>query len=709
VSQPIVIGIDAGGTMTDTILVDKDGHFKIGKSATTPRNEAEGFLTSAEDAADAWGISLEDLFSGVNVVLYSGTGMLNTLLSRTGRRLGLITTKGLEDMILMGRGLQAWADYSYADRLHAVTHHHPDPLVPRRRTHGVTERIDQFGDIVLPLYEHEVAKAAKALIKDKVDAICIMTIFSHVNPAHEKRIAAICREEIAKAGVEINVYTSHEVRPVIREQSRLNSVLIEAYATSRGRQQLKGIEDVSKKYGFRYGVQTLLSFGGLTSINHPRLHETMISGPIGGILGAAYVGKLIGNDSLICSDMGGTSFDMGVITRGQTRIENEPLMDRFKLNVPTLHLDTIGAGAGMILKVDPLTRKVSLGPESAGADPGPICFDRGGTEPTIADCDALLGRLNPHYFLGGKVVLQVDKARRAFQEKCADVLGVGVEEAAEGMIEMLEADANNALRRVISGQGIHPSEFTLLSYGGSGPLHLAGCARGIGFKDIITFQFAAAFSAFGCTTADFMRRHSVSTQIDISAKADDAALAEFGAKVTRVWDDLTKAAVDEMIEDGHAREKIRTVPFLMMRYTGQLEDVEVLAPLSAVRSAEDMRTVIDEFEAVYAKVNHRVSRYGEAGFSITELGLIATADKVKPVLVKRPLGKSDPAVAHKGVREAYIGRRWHKANLYEMDLLQPGHEVIGPAIVEHPATTLVVHPNDRVFVDEWTLLHYSHA
>ena len=704
-TNPIVIGIDAGGTMTDTILVDQDGHFKIGKSATTPKNEAEGFLASAEDAADAWGISLQDLFSGVNVVLYSGTGMLNTLLSRTGRKLGLITTKGLEDMILMGRGLQAWADYSYADRLHAVTHHHPDPLVPRRRTHGVTERIDQFGDVILPLYEHEVHAAAKKLIADKVEAICIMTVFSHVNPAHEKRIAEICSEEIA----DILVYTSHEVRPVIREQSRLNSVLIEAYATSRGRKQLKGIEDVSKKYGFKYGVQTLLSFGGLTSINHPRLHETMISGPIGGILGAAYVGKLIGNDSLICSDMGGTSFDMGVITRGQTRIENEPLMDRFKLNVPTLHLDTIGAGAGMILKVDPLTRKVSLGPESAGSDPGPICFAKGGTEPTIADCDAILGRLNPHYFLGGKVVLQVEKARKAFEEKCARVLGVGVEEAAEGMIDMLEADANNALRRVISGQGIHPSEFTLLSYGGSGPLHLAGCSRGIGFKDIITFQFAAAFSAFGCTTADFMRRHSVSTQIDIGARASDDELQAFGAKVTGVWDDLTKAAVDEMIADGHSRDKIKTVPFLMMRYTGQLEDVEVMAPLSAIGSADDMRRVIDEFEAVYAKVNHRVSRYGEAGFSITELGLIATADKVKPVLLKRPLGKSDPASAHKGVREAYIGGRWHKANLYEMDLLQPGHEVIGPAIIEHPATTLVVHPQDRVHVDEWTLLHYTHA
>lgn len=220
--NPIVIGIDAGGTMTDTILVDQNGHFKIGKAATTPKNEAEGFISSAADAADAWGISLDSLFSGLDVVLYSGTGMLNTLLSRTGRKLGLITTRGMEDMVLMGRGLQAWADYSYADRLHAVTHAHPDPLVPRRRTHGVTERVDHFGDIVLPLYEHEVTAAAHALIRDKVDAICIMTIFSHVNPVHEKRIAEICREEVAAAGVEINVYTSHEVRPVIREQSRLN-------------------------------------------------------------------------------------------------------------------------------------------------------------------------------------------------------------------------------------------------------------------------------------------------------------------------------------------------------------------------------------------------------------------------------------------------------------------------------------------------------
>jgi N-methylhydantoinase A len=526
---------------------------------------------------------------------------------------------------------------------------------------------------------------------------------------HERRVAEIVHAEARKAKADVLVYTSHEVRPVVREQSRLNSVLIEAYATSRGRKQLKGIEDISKKHGFRYRVQTLLSFGGLTSIDHPRLHETMISGPIGGILGATYVGKLIGNDSLICSDMGGTSFDMGVITRGQTRIENEPIMDRFKLNVPTLHLDTIGAGAGMIIKVDPLTRKVSLGPESAGAVPGPICFGRDGMEPTIADCDAILGRLNPNYFLGGKVKLDVDKARRIFKEKCADPLGVGVEEAAEGMIGMLETDANNALRRVISGQGIHPSEFTLLSYGGSGPLHLAGYSRGIGLKDIITFQFAAAFSAFGCTTADYLRRHSVSVEMHIAPDAGEEALAATGRKISEVFKNLEARAIAEMVADGHARKAIRTAPFLMMRYRGQLEDVEVASPISQITNAADMQRVIAAFEAVYEKINHRVSRYGQAGTSVMEIGITAIADKVKPTLEARPLGTPDPAAAHKGRREAYIGGRWHTCELFEMDRLGPGNEINGPAIVEHPATTLVIHPGDRVSIDQWSLLHYRHG
>jgi acetone carboxylase, beta subunit len=284
-----------------------------------------------------------------------------------------------------------------------------------------------------------------------------------------------------------------------------------------------------------------------------------------------------------------------------------------------------------------------------------------------------------------------------------------MEEAAEGMIDMLEQDSNNALRRVISGQGIHPSEFTLLSYGGSGPLHLAGSSRGIGFRDIITFQFAAAFSAFGCTTADYMRRHSVSVQIDIRSAASDIDLKDTGQQISRIWRDLEEAAISEMEADGHAREKIAIRPLLMMRYTGQFEDVEVTSHVKSVSSAEKMRAVLSRFEEVYTAINHRVSRYGTVGVSITELGLTATADKVKPLLQKLPLGGKNPSAAHKGTRDAYLQGRWRKCELFEMDELKPGHEVKGPAIVEHPATTLVIHPGDAVSVDEWNLLHYRHG
>ena len=710
-SRPVVVGIDAGGTMTDTILVDENGVFNIGKAATTPDNEADGFLESAIEAAVNRDMTVEDMFNSVDVVLYSGTGMLNVLLSYTGRKLGLITTRGIEDMVLMGRGLQAWSDYSYADRLHAVTHRHPRPLVDRSNTLGVTERIDHMGDIVIPLYEHEAVEAARLLIERGVEAICICMLFSHVNPEHEQRVETIVREEVTRSGMKVDIYASHAVRPVVREQSRLNSVLIEAYATGKGRKQLLGIDSVARCHGYRNHVQTLQSFGGLASVYHPYLHETMVSGPIGGILGARYIGNIIGTDSIVVSDLGGTSFDMGIITRGQVRIENEPLMGRFKLNLPMIAMDTIGAGAGMHVRVDPLTRKVSLGPESAGSDPGPVCFGNGNLEPTVCDCDAILGRLNPEYFLGGKVRLDVDLARETFREKCVSKLGIdNIYDAAEGMLTMLESEAQSALLRILSAQGIHPSEYALMSYGGSGPLHLGGYSRDIGFRDILTFKFAAAFSAFGCTTADYQKRFSRSVRIEIGNEADTDSMADQCRMISSTWKILGRTAIEELTADGHDRDTISCQPLLLMRYAGQLEDVEILSPVEDAGSADDLRQIISKFRKTYRQINRSVSDYGQESIAIMELGMIASVDKIKPRLVKGKLESPVPAKsANKGDRMVYFGGTWLKSALWEMDELQPGNRIAGPAIIEHPATTLVVHPGDRVFLDEWSIIHYHHG
>ncbi|WP_242181482.1 hydantoinase/oxoprolinase family protein [Saccharopolyspora soli] len=708
--RPLVLGIDAGGTMTDTLLVDEHGHFAVGKASTTPHNEFEGFLESAADAAGQWGLAPRETFEQLAVVLYSGTGMLNSLLSRTGQRVGLLVTRGMEDAVLMGRGLQSWAGYSYPDRLHAVTHAHPEPLVPRNLVHGVTERIDQFGTEVAPVYEHEVISAVEDLLAQRVEAICVCCMFSYVDDAHERQIADIAKSVLAEHGVELPIYLSAAVRPVVREQSRLNSVVIEAYAADRSREQLIGVEKACQEKGFRYGVQTVLSYGGLAGVRYPRLHETMISGPVGGILGAKYVGDIIGVDSVVVSDMGGTSFDISAITRGNVPIDNEPTLARFKLNLPTIAMDTIGAGAGTIIKVDPLTKKVSLGPESAGSTPGPVAFDMGGTEPTVCDCDVVMGRLNPDYFLGGKVRLNVEKAKQVLKEKVADPLGIDLYEAAEGMANLLEMDAREAIRQMVSARAVDPADYALMAYGGSGPLHMAEYSRGLGFKSILTFPFAAAFSAFGCTTADYLRRYSRSVQLTLPPDAAEEHRRLVAEEINSVWQALQDAARREMAEEGHDRADVELRMFAMMRYTGQLEDVEVPLQLRKITSDADLDMMVEEFERLYTAINRPVAQYREAGHSITELGLLAKVGKIKPRLTRKPLEGPTPShEATKGTRPMYYNRQWHEASLWEMDLLRPGNEIAGPAVVEHPATTLVIPAGDRVWIDEWTILHYEHA
>lgn len=708
--RPLVLGIDAGGTMTDTLLVDENGRFAVGKASTTPKNESEGFLESAQDAAGYWDLSSRDVFEALSVVLYSGTGMLNTLLSRTGRRVGLIVTKGMEDAILMGRGLQAWTDYSYPDRLHAVTHQPPEPLVPRNLVRGVTERIDQFGSVIAPVYEAEAEEAARELLRQGVEAICVCCMFSYVDDGHERQIADIVRRTATAAGQSVSVYNSAAIRPVIREQSRLNSVVIEAYAADASRGQLTGVEDVAHSEGFRYGVQTVLSYGGLAGIRYPRLHETMISGPVGGILGAKYIGDAIGTDSVVVSDMGGTSFDISAITRGTVPIENEPTLARFKLNLPTIAMESIGAGAGTIIKVDPLTKKVSLGPESAGSTPGPVAFDQGGTEPTVCDCDVVMGRLNPDYFLGGKVRLNVEAAKKALTEKVAEPLGIDLYEAAEGMANLLEMDAKESIRQMISARAVDPGDYSLMAYGGSGPLHMAEYSRGLGFKSILTFPFAAAFSAFGCTTADYLRRYSRSVQLTIPPDADDDHRSGVIDEVNAIWKQLQDIARSEMADEGHSTDDVELTMFAMMRYTGQLEDVEVPLDITHLSGDRDLDHVVEQFDSLYEAINRAVAQYKEAGHTITELGMIATVKKVKPKLTREPLGGKTPSPeAFKGNRQMYYNRQWHDAELWEMDLLVPGNEVCGPAVIEHPATTLVIPDGDRVWFDEWTILHYEHA
>ena len=691
--------------MTDTFIVDEAGGFEVGKAATTPHDESIGFLESAADAIGHWGMSsVEELFPKLSVCLYSGTTMLNTLLSRRGQDVGLIITKGFDDMLLMNRGL-TWAGYSYSDTLHAVTHVHPKPLTPKRRIRGVTERVDMFGDPVIPLYEREARSSVRELLEEGAEALAVCFLFSYLNAAHEVRVREIAEEVMGELERSVPIFLSSEIRPVMREQSRLNSVLIEAYAAAPVRKQLFRIQERIHDHGFKNPLQTVLSYGGLANVNYPRLHETLVSGPIGGILGAKYLAGILGEENVMVSDMGGTSFDIGAITAGSVPVEPEPVLARFKMNLPTIGLESIGAGSGTIVKVDPDTRKVELGPESAGASPGPVCFGQGGERATVCDCAAVLGYLNPDYFLGGRIKLDLSAAADALKEQVTDPIGVDLHEGSEGIARMLETRARDALATVASARGLNTSDYLLMAYGGSGPLHVAGYTAGLTFKGVLTFPFAAGFSAFGCATADYLHRYTKSMGLGLAAAASDEHKLEVGRAISAAWDEMERAALEEMDLEGRALDEVQFQPLAMIRYAAQLTDLEIESPVARIESAADVDELITAWEALYERINSTVSKYTEAGYQIFELGLLARVEKVKPQFPEHDLGAPEPdSSAYKGTRKVFRDGRWQDAQLWEMDALRPGNVVEGFSIIEHPATTFVVPAGRRVEVDKWNFL-----
>ena len=708
--QVLIFASDAGGTMTDMMVVDTEGNFTIGKAATTPRDQSIGFWESLEDAFEHWGIDFSkearNILPKAEAAVYSGTAMMNALITETGRKVGVITTRGDEDVFLHERSAQKWKGYPYQDLLHHVTHHGNRPLVPRRLIRGVEGRIDMFTVEVIPLYEDMARQAVEELLDENVDAIVVSLPQSFVNPSHELKVAQIADEAMGKRGCKVPVYLSHQLCPIMREVGRLNTVVLHAYVAEPGREQLFKIESKIREAGFKHPLQIVLAHGGLTDIRYSRLYEASFSGPIGGLLGARYLSQVTGIDNWVCSDMGGTSFDVGLIRGRQALVEREVVINRRMYNIPTLQMDTIGAGTGMYVTIDPIAKRINLGPDSAGADPGPVCYEMGNEVPTVMDCVLTMGILNPDNYLGGKKKLNKEKAFKAIKEKCADVLGLDTYHFAEGVYKLINSTMREHIRAVLYARGFSPAAYDLLCYGGAGPMHLAGYIEGLPFRGVATMPWAAGFSSFGCAAVDINHRYQKSVPVLIPYGADDAYKMLMGQLLLNVgWDQLEKQAASDFAAEGLSWEKAKVQQIAYVRYGGQMEDMEVVSPISRINSPEDMDRLLAAFEELYEKIYAGVAKHERAGFQIMELGITASLPKVKPKLVKKPLeAKKPPRDALKDEREVYCEGAWQKAIIYDMDKLRPGNEISGTAVIEAPATTLFLPPGRHIRMDEWSLL-----
>ncbi len=704
--DPRVLAIDAGGTMTDTFIVDDEGNFIVGKAQTTPQDESVGLMMSAEDAMRQWDSTPEEAFPRIQSAVFSGTAMLNRLLTRKGRRVGVLVTAGQEDSLQMERGIQTYLGFSYADRLHIATHHHNDPLVPRERVHGVRGRIDLFGAEVLPLRDEDAREGVNALLDEGVEGIVISLIFSYRNPVHEQRVREIVEEEKAKRSLngEVPVFVSSELYPSRRDFPRLNTTVIEAYAAEPSRGTLRAVRDRTKERGAAFELRVMASHGGTISIDADQLATTLVSGPIGGVVGARWLADRIDLNNVLCTDIGGTSFDIALLTGKRYEVTTTPDMAKFLLNMPLVQIDSVGSGCGSFVRIDPNARRPEIGPDSAGAMIG-TAYPEGGVETaSITDLNLVLGRLNPEYFLGGQVQLDIERARHEVKRQVADPLGLGIEEAAAGVIELFETSLRNEAVGRILGKGYSPADYTLLCYGGGGPLHVAGYTKGVPYQQVLVPEWAAGFSAFGCACAEFEYRFDRQVDLPLLPTAPDEEKVQMGGLLTQAWRSLEDRVRDEFGKSGYAAEEISFTHMVRMQYYGQLVDIEVDAPKPAIDSIEDVNALIETFETTYTRMYARAASSPELGYLVAQAIVKGSVPIEQPTLPTLPRADSgSPPV--KETRDVWWDEGYARTDVYEMDDVRNGHTIEGPAVLEAESTTFPIPPDRRAWLDAHGIFH----
>ncbi len=698
--------------MTDTFIVDEAGRFVVGKAQTTPEDESVGFMRSAEDALGQWDSNPAESFPAIVSGIFSGTAMLNRLLSRQGLEIGAIVSAGQEDYLRIERGIQTYLGYSYSDRLHIATHFHNEPIVPRKRMKGVRGRIDVMGAEVLPLREADAREAACELLDAGVQGICISLLFSYRSAEHELRVAEIVEEEKARRGLdgEVPVFVSSQLYPMRRDLPRLNSILVEAYAAEPSRGTLQAVRQKTKDFGAGFELRVMASHGGTISIEARELARTLVSGPIGGVVGGSQLAGVLDLPNVLCTDIGGTSFDIALITDGRFEITQTPDIARFLLAMPLVKIDSLGAGTGSFVRVNPNSNRPELGPDSAGARIG-VCWPQGGLETvSVTDLNLVLGRVNPDYFLGGDVDLDPERARAEVERQVAAPLGLEVEQAAAGVIELFEQTLKNEAVGRILGKGYSPADYALLCYGGGGPLHVAGYTEGVPYRDVLVPAWAAGFSAYGCACAPFEYRFDQTIDMPIAPGADEMEKAGIGMMISGYWQGLSERVAEEFGKSGIDREQVCFTHAVRMQYFGQLNDIEIVSPHHEIEEAEQVEDLIGVFEEAYGKLFARSARSPELGYLVTHAIVLGSVEVEKPALPEETEQAGSPPP--KATRQVWWqqGRSTAAASetdIYELGDVAAGNQIEGPAIIESVATTFAIPPARSARLDRHQIFHLS--
>lgn len=682
-------GVDIGGTFTDCVIIDESGTVTLAKASSTPPDFSGGFMAAVEEAARRAGLGLEELLSQTDLLLHGTTVGTNVLVQMRGAKTGLITTRGHRDALIMMRSFGRSAGLPIERLLHVSRHRKPDPIVPPALIKEVSERIDWAGDVFLELNEAEAREAITELLDDGVEAIAISFLWGFVNPDHERRVKAMV-EEMAPG---LFVSCAHELIAKPGEYERTAAAAINCFIGPITSKYVRRLDEATTAKGYDHPLLIMQAAGGVVPAAQAAESPlfTIGSGPVGGVTGAAFLADLLGHRDVIACDMGGTSFDVGLIHDGLALTATDTVINQYTFFMPRLLIESIGAGGGSIIWLDEGSSTMRVGPESAGALPGPACYGRGGERPTTSDANLVLGRYNPDNFLGGQMTLDAEAARRAMAT-VAGPMGMSEVEAAAGAVRIVESQMADLMRQMTLEQGLDPRGFVVYAYGGAGGAHAARFARELGCDRVVVplGDLASTWSALGVMSADVLHVYEKAQLM--------AAPFEAGA-LNAVFAELEGRARAQLESEGFTGDQVEIRRFADMKFNLQIHQVEVPVPGGEL-GPELAETQVDRFVTRYEQVYGAGSAFTGAGVQAGVFRVSARGKVRTPSLVRGDSGAA--AAAASGSRDVYWeGTGFQPTDVFHGEGLSPGATVAGPAIVEMAETTIVVPPGDSGTVDPY--------
>lgn len=667
------VGVDTGGTFTDVSLLNENtGEMSITKVPSTPHNPSLAVLNGVKQIVEESRIDYEQ----ISFFIHGSTVATNALLEEKGSKTALITTKGFKDVLQIGRQTRP--------KLYDFRARKSEPLVPRNLRLELDERTDYQGNIIRAVDNNEVIKLVEVLKANEITSLAICFMHSYINPANER----IVKEILAKAVPDISVTLSCDVLPEIKEYERTSTVVANAYVLPKMKYYLEHLKENMKELNIPSSLYIMQSNGGIisaeTAISMPI--RTVLSGPAGGVLAGSLVAKNTPFKNIITIDMGGTSLDTALIENEIPQYTTISDVEGRPIKVPMIDMHTIGSGGGSIAWID-TGRALRVGPHSAGADPGPVCYGKGGTEPTVSDANVILGRLNPDSILGGKMKMDVETARKVMKEKIADPLGITVEEAAEGILKVINANMVRGIRVISVEKGHDPRDFSLMAFGGAGPLHAVDIAREIGSKEVIIPPTPGITCATGMLMADVKHDYVKSYTANLSDVSNDGLNAIISSLVAEAQKDLT--------EEGFTSKTMELQASLDLRY--QQQAYEITIPLTSVHvTDQSISEAITNFHETHKNI-YGFNRINQ-DLEVANIRLVGIG-KIKKIANENSGTAKFEDIKPVGKRNVYFDSSFYETLIYNRSSLNTKTSIVGPAIIEQLDSTIIVFPGQTAVTD----------